>query len=238
MIVSGAAPLDPGIARAAAARIGCRVVQGYGLTETSPVTHLPPDGPEVESKPGSVGPPLPGTECRAVGIESAERLPPGEDGEIVVRGPQVMRGYLRDAAATAAATDSDGWFRTGDIGHVDADGWLFIVDRLKELIKVRGLQVAPAELEALLQSHPAVADAAVVPSPDRHGGEVPKAYVVLRDDIDLEDLQAYVADRVARHKRLRRIEAVDEIPRSPSGKILRRVLVQREREAAAAGSGR
>ena len=238
LIVSGAAPLDEGIARAAADRIGCRVVQGYGLTETSPVTHLPPEGPGMTSKPGSVGPPLPGTECRAVDIASGDPLQAGADGEIVIRGPQVMRGYLRDDAATAAAIDSDGWFHTGDIGHVDEDGWLFIVDRLKELIKVRGLQVAPAELEAVLQAHPAVADAAVVPSPDRHGGEVPKAFVVLRDEVDLDDLRAYVADRVARHKRIRRIEAVDEIPRSPSGKILRRVLVQREREATALGSGR
>jgi acyl-CoA synthetase (AMP-forming)/AMP-acid ligase II len=156
----------------------------------------------------------------------------------VIRGPQVMRGYLRDPAATAAAIDADGWLHTGDIGNVDEDGWLFLVDRLKELIKVRGLQVAPAELEALLQAHPAVADAAVVPSPDRHGGEVPKAFVVLRDEADLDDLRTYVADRVARHKRIRRIETVDAIPRSPSGKILRRVLVQREREAAASGSGR
>ena len=238
LIVSGAAPLDERIARAVADRIGCRVVQGYGLTETSPVTHLPPEGPGMTAKPGSVGPPLPGTECRAVDIASGEPLPAGADGEIVIRGPQVMRGYLRDDAATAAAIDADGWFHTGDIGHVDEDGWLFIVDRLKELIKVRGLQVAPAELEAVLQAHPAVADAAVVPSPDRHGGEVPKAFVVLRDEADLDDLRAYVADRVARHKRIRRIEAVDEIPRSPSGKILRRVLVEREREAAALGSGR
>jgi len=237
LIVSGAAPLDPGIAAAVAERLGCRVIQGYGLTETSPVTHLPPEGPGMEAKLGSVGPPLPRTECRAVGIESGEPLGPGEDGEIVIRGPQVMRGYLRDAAATAAAIDADGWFHTGDIGHVDADGWLFLVDRLKELIKVRGLQVAPAELEAVLQAHPAVADAAVVPSPDRHGGEVPKAFVVLRDEADLDQLRAYVADRVARHKRIRRIEAVDAIPRSPSGKILRRVLVQQEREAAASGSG-
>ena len=121
---------------------------------------------------------------------------------------------------------------------MDEEGWLFIVDRLKELIKVRGLQVAPAELEAVLQAHPAVADAAVVPSPDRHGGEVPKAFVVLREEADLDELRAYVADRVARHKRIRRIEAVEEIPRSPSGKILRRVLVEKEREAAALGSGR
>ena len=238
VIVSGAAPLDEGIARAAAARLGCRVVQGYGLTETSPVTHLPPEGPGMDAKPGSVGPPIPGTDCRVVDIESGEPLPPGGDGEIVIRGPQVMRGYLRDAAATDAAIDGEGWFHTGDIGHVDADGWLYLVDRLKELIKVRGLQVAPAELEAVLQAHPAVADAAVVPSPDRHGGEVPKAFVVLREEADLDELRAYVADRVARHKRIRRIEAVEEIPRSPSGKILRRVLVQLEREAAASGSGR
>ena len=238
LIVSGAAPLDEAIARAVAERIGCRVVQGYGLTETSPVTHLPPEGPGMDAKPASVGPPLPGTECRAVDIESGEPLPPGEDGEIVIRGPQVMRGYLRDPASTAAAIDADGWFHTGDIGHVDGDGWLFIVDRLKELIKVRGLQVAPAELEAVLQAHPAVADAAVVPSPDRHGGEVPKAFVVLRDEVELDDLRAYVADRVARHKRIRRIEAVAAIPRSPSGKILRRVLVEQEREAAGTGSGR
>ena len=238
LIVSGAAPLDERIARAVAERIGCRVVQGYGLTETSPVTHLPPEGPGMDAKPASVGPPLPGTECRAVDIASGEVLAAGEDGEIVIRGPQVMRGYLRDQAATDAAIDADGWFHTGDIGHVDGDGWLFIVDRLKELIKVRGLQVAPAELEAALQTHPAVADAAVVPSPDRHGGEVPKAFVVLRDEVDLDDLRGYVADRVARHKRIRRIEAVEEIPRSPSGKILRRVLVEKEREAAATGSGR
>jgi len=237
VIVSGAAPLDPGIAAAVAERLGCRVVQGYGLTETSPVTHLPPEGPVMEAKAGSVGPPIPGTDCRAVDIESGGPLAAGEDGEIVIRGPQVMRGYLRDEAATAAAIDADGWFHTGDVGHVDADGWLFIVDRLKELIKVRGLQVAPAELEAVLQSHPAVADAAVVPSPDRHGGEVPKAFVVLRGEADFDDLRGYVADRVARHKRIRRIETVGSIPRSASGKILRRVLVQQEREAAASGSG-
>ena len=213
--MSGAAPLDERIARAVADRIGCRVVQGYGLTETSPVTHLPPEGPDMDAKPGSVGPPLPGTECRALDSDSGEELPPGEDGEIVIRGPQVMLGYLRDQAATATAIDRDGCFIRATLGHVDAEGWLFIIDRLKELIKVRGLQVAPAELEAVLQAHPAVADAAVVPSPDRRGGEVPKAFVVLREEADLDELRAYVADRVARHKRIRRIEAVEEIPRSP-----------------------
>jgi acyl-CoA synthetase (AMP-forming)/AMP-acid ligase II len=198
------------------------------------VTHLPPDGPEASAHPGSVGPALPGTECRAVDPATREGLPDGVDGEIVVRGPQVMAGYLNDPEATAHAIDPDGWLHTGDLGHVDADGRLHLVDRLKELIKVRGFQVAPAELEALLVGHPAVADAAVIPIPDRHGGEVPKAVVVLAAEIDPAELMRYVAARVAPHKRLRRIEVVDAIPRTPSGKILRRVLIERERAAGAA----
>jgi acyl-CoA synthetase (AMP-forming)/AMP-acid ligase II len=230
VIVSGAAPLDGGLARACAARIGCDVYQGYGLTEASPVTHLPADGPDAASHPETVGRALPGTECRAV--DPATRLPltDGTDGEIAVRGPQVMRGYLHDPEATAAAIDADGWLHTGDLGHVDADGRLHLVDRLKELIKVRGFQVAPAELEAVLVSHPAVADAAVIPVTDRRGNEAPKALVVLRTTVETTDLQRFVAERVAPHKRLRRVEVIDVIPRTPSGKILRRVLIERERE--------
>jgi len=231
VIVSGAAPLDADLARACAARIGCAVYQGYGLTEASPVTHLPPDGPGASASPGSVGPALPGTECRAVDPVSREPIPAGADGEIVVRGPQVMSGYLNDPKATANAIDADGWLHTGDLGHLDAEGRLYLVDRLKELIKVRGFQVAPAELEALLLSHPAVADAAVIPVSDRHGGEVPKAVVVLAGEDDPAEVMRFVAERVAPHKRLRRIEVVDAIPRTPSGKILRRVLIQRERAA-------
>jgi acyl-CoA synthetase (AMP-forming)/AMP-acid ligase II len=232
VIVSGAAPLDADLARACAARIGSAVYQGYGLTEASPVTHLPADGPGASTSPGSVGPALPGTECRAVDPVTREPVPAGADGEIVVRGPQVMSGYLNDPKATANAIDADGWLHTGDLGHLDAEGRLYLVDRLKELIKVRGFQVAPAELEALLLSHPAVADAAVIPVSDRHGGEVPKAVVVLAGEVDPAEVMRFVADRVAPHKRLRRIEVVDAIPRTPSGKILRRVLIERERERA------
>jgi acyl-CoA synthetase (AMP-forming)/AMP-acid ligase II len=141
-----------------------------------------------------------------------------------------MRGYLHDPEATAAAIDADGWLHTGDLGHVDAGGRLHVVDRLKELIKVRGFQVAPAELEAVLVSHPAVADAAVIPVTDRRGNEAPKALVVLRAAVATTDLQRFVAGRVAPHKRLRRVEVIDAIPRTPSGKILRRVLIERERE--------
>jgi acyl-CoA synthetase (AMP-forming)/AMP-acid ligase II len=229
VIVSGAAPLDAGLARACAARIGCAVYQGYGLTEASPVTHLPPDGPDADAEPGSVGPPLPGTECRAVDPATGRPLPAGGDGEILVRGPQVMAGYLNDPAATAAAIDAGGWLRTGDLGHVDAAGRLYVVDRLKELIKVRGFQVAPAELEAVLVSHPAVVDAAVIPVADRHGGEVPKAVVTLAAPVEPAELLRFVADRVAPHKRVRRLEVVEAIPRSASVKILRRVLIERER---------
>ena len=168
-------------------------------------------------------------------------LGPDEDCEVWIRGPQVMRGYLGDHEATAATLDNDGWLHTGDIGHADEDGWFYLVDRLKELIKVKGFQVAPAELEALLLEHPAVADAAVVGSPDEESGEVPKAFVVPAGgaEVDVEELQAFVAARVATYKQLRHVEVLDEIPKSASGKILRRILVERERRAPVlAGTGR
>jgi acyl-CoA synthetase (AMP-forming)/AMP-acid ligase II len=142
-----------------------------------------------------------------------------------------MQGYLNNDAATAAALE-DGWLRTGDVVTVDGDGWFTVVDRIKELIKVRGHQVAPAELEALLVAHPAVSDACVIGVPDEEIGEAPKAFVVLRERIALDELQRYVSERVARHKRIRHVEEVDAIPKSPSGKILRRVLAERERSAA------
>jgi acyl-CoA synthetase (AMP-forming)/AMP-acid ligase II len=226
-IVSGAAPLDAAVAAACAARIGCEVIQGYGLTETSPVTHLTPRGSGTDANPGSVGPSVGSTEVRVVDVETGADLPAKADGEVLVRGPQVMRGYLGNPQATADALDPGGWLHTGDIGHLDADGCLFVVDRLKELIKVRGLQVAPAELEALLLAHPSVADAAVVGLPDAHGGEIPCAYVVLFDEASQRELLDHVAARVPPHKRIRRVTVIDEIPRTPSGKILRRVLRER-----------
>ncbi|MGH2819050.1 MAG: 4-coumarate--CoA ligase family protein [Actinomycetota bacterium] len=230
-ILSGAAPLGPELAGACGQRLGCEVTQGYGLTETSPVTHTIPEE-RGTNRPGSVGPPIPNTECKVVDIESGSELGPNETGEVWIRGPQVMQGYLNNPEATARTID-DGWLRTGDIGYADEDGYFFIVDRLKELIKYKGFQVAPAELEALLLSHPAVADAAVIPSPDEEAGEVPKAFVVLERESTPEEVMRFVADKVSPQKKIRKLEVIDEIPKSPSGKILRRVLIDRERSARA-----
>ena len=207
--------------------------QGYGLTETSPVTHAVPVE-RADNRPGSIGPPIPSTDCRVIDVVGGEELGPGDDGELLIRGPHVMRGYLGDDAATARTLDRDGWLHTGDIGHADQDGWFYVVDRLKELIKYKGFQVAPAELEAVLLDHPAVADAAVIASPDEEAGEVPKAFVVAAPDaeLDADEVKEFVAERVASYKQLRRIEVIDEIPKSPSGKVLRRVLAERERAAA------
>jgi len=212
-------------------RIGCFVMQGYGLTETSPVTHMIPPDPEHD-RPGSIGPPVAGTECRLVDPESGDDV--GEDGrgELWIRGPQVMRGYLGNEEATAATVDSEGWLHTGDVATVDADGYFKIVDRLKELIKFKGFQVAPAELEALIVNHPGVSDVAVIGVPDEEAGELPKAFVVpAGDDLDHDELMAWVAERVSPQKRIRLVEAVEEIPKSPSGKILRRVLKDRGQAA-------
>src|SRR3989449_770574 len=151
------------------------------------------------------------------------------NGEILIRGPQVMKGYLNNPAATAQILDRDGWLHTGDIGHADAEGDFYVVDRLKELIKYKGYQVPPAELEAILLTHPAVADAAVIASPDEDAGEVPKAFVVLKTEATPEELIQFVASRVAPHKKIRLVETIDEIPKSASGKILRRKLVEKER---------
>ncbi len=228
VIVSGAAPLAPEVARAASQRIGAVVKQGYGLTETSPVTHLNPDDP-AKIKLESVGPPIPNTECRVVDLQTGEDLGPGKIGEILIRGPQVMKGYLNKPEATAQALE-DGWLHTGDVGYADEDGYFYIVDRIKEMIKYKGWQVAPAELEAVLLSHPAVADAAVIPSPDPEAGEVPKAFVVKKAEVTAEELMEYVAQRVAPYKKIRRLEFVDQIPKTLSGKILRRVLIEQERK--------
>jgi acyl-CoA synthetase (AMP-forming)/AMP-acid ligase II len=232
VIMSGAAPLSEAIARACAERLGCLVLQGYGLTETSPVTHANPEDP-ARIKLASIGPPLPNTECQIVDLETGASLGPDQVGEVWIRGPQVMKGYWKHPEETARTITADGWLRTGDIGRVDEDGYFYIVDRIKELIKYKGLQIAPAELEAVLLSHPAVADAAVIPSPDEEAGEVPKAFVVLKADASAEELMAYVAERVAPFKKIRRLEFVEQIPRSASGKILRRVLLERERGGSA-----
>jgi acyl-CoA synthetase (AMP-forming)/AMP-acid ligase II len=228
---SGAAPLDADTASVVSRRIGCRLSQGYGLTETSPVSHCVPDHwPEVT--PGSVGPSIPNTECKIVDVATEQELGRNEDGEIWIRGPQVMKGYLNNAAATSSSIDADGFFHSGDIGHIDARDQYFIVDRLKELIKYKGFQVAPAELEALLLSHPKIADAAVIGVHDEEGEEVPKAFVVLKEPLSPEAIMEFVAEHVAPHKKVRRVEIVDQIPKSATGKILRRVLREQEKAAA------
>jgi acyl-CoA synthetase (AMP-forming)/AMP-acid ligase II len=205
------------------ARLGCEVAQGYGLTETSPVTHAARAG-SARLKASGIGPPVPNTEAKVVDLATGMALGPNQEGEICVRGPQVMKGYLNRPDATAEMIDADGWLHTGDIGYADGDGCFFVVDRVKELIKYKGMQVAPAELEAMLLTHPAVADAAVVPLPDEEAGQIPKAYVVLKGEATPEQLMGWVAERVAPHKKVRRLELTDQIPKSPSGKILRRVL--------------
>jgi acyl-CoA synthetase (AMP-forming)/AMP-acid ligase II len=231
LLTSAAAPIGADLARACARRLGCRVKQGYGMTEVSGASHFAPDtGPD---RPDSVGPALPGVECRIVDPGTGADLPPGEPGELLVRTPGAMRGYLGNPGATAATIDADGWVHTGDIVRAGEDGWFYVTDRVKELIKYKGFQVAPAELEALLLTHPAVADAAVVRSPDELAGEVPKAFIVLRAPVSAPELMAWVAERVAGYKRVRQVEFIDSIPKSPSGKILRRLLV--EQHAGAGG---
>lgn len=229
-VISGAAPLPAEVGRELGQRLGCFVKQGYGMTELSPGGHMHPEDGNTPPE-GSVGLLHPNTECRLVDPVTGVDVGPGETGEIWYRGPQVMAGYLGRPEDTAAILSSDGWLRTGDIGRIDAEGYLYVVDRLKEMIKFKGFQVAPAELEALLLTHPSIADAAVIPSPDEEAGEVPKALVVLAPGAVATDtdIMEFVAARVAHYKQVRAVELVEEIPRSPSGKILRRLLVERER---------
>jgi acyl-CoA synthetase (AMP-forming)/AMP-acid ligase II len=222
-LFSGAAPLGGDVIGQCTARVDCILQQGYGLTETSPATHITSAGSSA-LKAGSIGSLLPNTECRVVDPMTGADVPAGQDGELWIRGPQVMHGYLNRPEETRATLDAEGWLHTGDIGHADVDGDFFIVDRLKELIKYKGMQVAPAELEALLLSHPAVADAAVVPHKDLDAGEIPHAFVVLKAPATAEELMAFVAGGVASYKKIRRLDFIDAIPKSPSGKILRRVL--------------
>ncbi len=222
-VFSGAAPLSAELALEAGARIHCEVVQGYGMTEMSPVSHLTPPG---QFKPGTSGVTVPNAECRIVDPVTGEDQPVGGEGELWVRGPMVMKGYLNNPEATAATVDADGWLHTGDIAVIDEDGHVTIVDRVKELIKYKGFQIAPAELEALLLTHPAVADAAVIGILDDEAGEIPRAFVVVKpgQEVTAEEITAFTQERVATYKVIRDVVFVEAIPKSPSGKILRRML--------------
>jgi acyl-CoA synthetase (AMP-forming)/AMP-acid ligase II len=229
-LMSAAAPMPPEPARKLHERLGVTVVQGYGLTETSPDTHVSPRAPSL-MRLDTVGLVVHNTEQKVVDIETGEHeLPVGEDGEIIVRGPQIMQGYWKAPEENARAL-RNGWLHTGDIGHIDAEGYTYIVDRKKEMIKYKAFSIAPAELEALLLEHPAVLEAAVIGVPDEEAGEVPKGFVVRRPGQEVidEELIAFINGRVASYKKIHYIEFIDAIPKVPSGKILRRELKERER---------
>ncbi len=222
-VFSGAAPLGAELAAKAAARLGCEVVQGFGMTELSPVSHSTPEG---DYRPGTSGVTISNTESRIVDPDTGEDQPVGGRGELWVRGPQVMTGYLNNPTATAETIDEDGWLHTGDIAIIDEHGHMSIVDRMKELIKFKGFQVAPAELEALLITHPKVADVAVIGIPDDEAGEIPKAFVTTPpgETVTLEEIQALVSEHLVSYKQIRELEIIDAIPKSASGKILRKDL--------------
>ena len=226
-IKSGAAPLAPELARRLSGLTGIIVNQGYGMTEASPVTHIGFCEPPEMNRPASIGQPLALTECRVVDLNGND-VAPGEQGELIMRGPQIMLGYWKDRQATAAVL-RDGWYFSGDIVRCDADGFYYVLDRSKEMIKYKGFPVAPAEVESVLLEHPAVRDCGVVAKPDLAAGEIPCAFVVLREGFTPSDaldkeLRDFVADRLAHHKQPREVHFVEVVPRTPSGKILRREL--------------
>ena len=233
-IICGAAPLGQDVADDVYARLGAPINQAWGMTELSPVGHMNPDPPE-SIDPTSVGPCVPNAESKIVDVETGEALDPHQRGELCQRGPHLMAGYLNNPEATVACIDEDGWLHSGDIAFADENGYVWVVDRVKELIKYKGFQVAPAELESLILTHDAVADVAVIGVPDDEAGELPKAFVVPKDkELEASDelaqqLQSFVAAQVAPHKRIRMVEFIDVIPKSASGKILRRTLIERER---------
>jgi acyl-CoA synthetase (AMP-forming)/AMP-acid ligase II/enoyl-CoA hydratase/carnithine racemase len=229
-VISGAAPMDGALAKACADRIGAVVCQGYGMTEASPVTHGNYIDPE-KCRPNTVGVAIANTECRIVDVATGKDLGPNEEGEILIRGPQIMKGYLNDEAATAQTVDKDGWLHTGDIGIIDDEGRYRVYDRVKELIKYKGFQVPPAELEGILLTHPAVADAAVIPAPDVESGEVPVAFVVTRAPVTETALCEFVAERVSPYKKIRAVNFIEAIPKSAAGKILRRELKAKLKQA-------
>ncbi len=221
-VFSGAAPLGAEVADAVGKRLNCISMQGYGMTELSPVSHA---SSATDHRSGASGRALPNTDCRIIDIETGADLPPGQEGELWIKGPQVMQGYLKNEKATAETITPDGWLRTGDIALIDEDGYMFITDRLKELIKFKGFQVAPAELEAMLVSHDGITDAAVIGLPDEEAGELPIAFVVAGDPAPSEDdIKAFLATKLAHYKQVHQVRFVDEIPKSASGKILRRFL--------------
>src|SRR6478609_2376852 len=235
-VMSGAAPLDADLGHAVAKRLGCRVVQGYGMSELSPVSHITPFDGGVRDMAmvaplSSVGWTVSNAASKLIHPGTGDEIDPpaeglSETGELWFKGPNVMAGYLGNEQATRETIDGEGWLHTGDLAQVDACGCVYIVDRLKELIKYKGYQVPPAELEAVLLSHPSIADAAVIGVNDAEGEEVPKAFVVKQSGAELtaDEVMEFVAGEVAPYKKVRQVEFIDAIPKSASGKILRKDL--------------
>jgi long-chain acyl-CoA synthetase len=228
--VSGGAAMPVEVLRQFEDAFGCIVLEGYGLSETSPVASF--NHPNRERKPGSIGTPVQGVEMRVIDADGNE-LSQGEVGEIAIRGHNIMKGYWHKPEATAAAISSDGWFRTGDVGRMDADGYYFIVDRKKDLIIRGGYNVYPREVEEVLYEHPAVAEAAVVGVPHPELGEEVGAAVVLKPggSVTPDELRAFVKSQVAAYKYPRRVWFVDALPKGPTGKILKREITVPEEEA-------
>ncbi|MBX7450271.1 4-coumarate--CoA ligase family protein [Mycolicibacterium sp. 3033] len=236
VVMSGAAPLDADLGRAVAERLDCRVVQGYGMSELSPVSHITPfdagaHDMHVDAPLSSVGWTVSNAVSKIVDPETGKDINPPDEGlsatgELWFKGPNVMAGYLNNDEATRSTIDDDGWLHTGDLAQVDAHDCVYIVDRLKELIKYKGYQVPPAELEAVLLGHPGIADAAVIGVPNDEGEEVPKAYVVKQADAELteDEVIEFVAGQVAPYKKVRQVQFIDAVPKSASGKILRKDL--------------
>ncbi|RLN46303.1 hypothetical protein BBJ29_003781 [Phytophthora kernoviae] len=225
-LVSAGAPMGKGVEKLVKDRLGITMKQAYGMTEASPGVNY---GEEVYRKSGSVGRLLPNTQLRVKCTATGVDLPIGESGELLYKGPQVMIGYSNNAEANKSVFTEDRFLRTGDIGYIDSDGFVFIVDRVKELIKYKGHQVAPAELEDVLNHHPQISDACCIRGKDAFGEEIPKAYVVLKDPTNAaklteEGVMDFVASKVAPFKKVRQVEFIDAIPKSATGKILRREL--------------
>ncbi|XP_061369289.1 4-coumarate--CoA ligase 2 [Gastrolobium bilobum] len=229
LVLSGAAPLGKELEEALRNRVPQAVLgQGYGMTEAGPVLSmcLGFAKQSIPTKSGSCGTVVRNAELKVVDPETGSSLGYNQPGEICIRGQQIMKGYLNDEKATATTIDAEGWLHTGDVGYIDDDDEIFIVDRVKELIKFKGFQVPPAELEGLLVSHPSIADAAVVPQKDVAAGEVPVAFVVRSNGFDLteETVKEFIAKQVVFYKRLHKVYFVHAIPKSPAGKILRKDL--------------
>ena len=227
----GAAPLSADMQQRVQDALDTPIIQGYGLTETSPVTNADFIEPHL-TRPGSIGPAMPDTDEKVVDLETGEsEVRPSETGELLIRGPQVMKGYYDNLQATAEAITEDGWLRTGDIVRMDADGYVWVLDRKKELIKYKGFQVPPAEIEGVLLEHDGIAEAAVIGKADLEAGEVPKAFVVRKPgaEVTADQVMDFVATRLATFKHVREVEFIDAVPKNPSGKILRRSLIDLER---------